>query len=193
LLRKHSATVDADGQSPSKSLGCARIFAKVSTVQEDSLTMSDTKPANTPEIDHEAAEAAIQKFRFKAPETYSGRKAIVKMCGNERHALAVHVLGDGGENNLHYHSNVDITWMVLKGRARFYGPGDEIRGEFGPHEGLLIPGGARYWFESCGEEGLEMLQIKTFVKGRGNDRRIDAESRDRVKGHSSQFDAAVTG
>jgi hypothetical protein len=31
------------------------------------------------------------------------------------------------------------------------------------------------------------------VKGRGNDRRIDAESRDRVKGHSSQFDAAVTG
>ena len=99
--------------------------------------MSDTKINQTSEIDHDAAEAAIQKFRFKAPETYSGRKAIVKLCSNERTAVAVHVLGDGGENNLHYHSNVDITWMVLKGRARFYGAGDEIRGEFGPTEGML--------------------------------------------------------
>lgn len=155
--------------------------------------MSDGSVIQKPEIDHEAAEAAIQKFRFKAPESYSGRKAIVKLCANEHTAVAVHVLGDGGENNLHFHSNVDITWIVLKGRARFYGPGDEVRGEFGPHEGMLIPGGARYWFESCGEEGLEMMQIKTYTKGRGNDRRIDAESRDRVKGHSSQFNAAVTG
>jgi mannose-6-phosphate isomerase-like protein (cupin superfamily) len=152
--------------------------------------MSDSPVTKATETDHEAAEAAIQKFRFQAPETYSGRKAIVKLCGNDRSALAVHVLGDGGENNLHYHANVDITWMVLKGRARFYGPDDEIRGEFGPHEGMLIPAGARYWFESCGEEGLELLQIKTYTKGRGNDKRIDAESRDRVKGHASQFNAA---
>ena len=108
-------------------------------------------------IDHDAAEAAIQQFHFKAPETYSGRKAIVKLTSSERSAIAIHCLGQGGENNLHFHSGVDITWMVLKGRARFYGPGEEIRGEFGPIEGLVIPAGARYWFESCGEDDLELL------------------------------------
>ncbi|HEY4136792.1 MAG TPA: hypothetical protein VGO34_16435 [Alphaproteobacteria bacterium] len=150
--------------------------------------MSDT-PAKEG-IDHDAAEAAIQPFHFKSPETYSGRKAIVKLTSTERSAVAVHCLGQGGENNLHFHSGVDITWMVLKGRARFYGPGDEVRGEFGPIEGLVIPAGARYWFESCGEDDLELLQIKTYTKGRGNDKRIDAAPRDYdIMGAASHFDA----
>lgn len=143
-------------------------------------------------IDHDAAEAAIQEFHFKAPETYSGRKAIVKLTSSERSAVAVHCLGQGGENNLHFHSGVDITWMVLKGRARFYGPGDEIRGEFGPIEGLVVPAGARYWFESCGEDDLELLQIKTYTKGRGKDKRIDAAPRDYdIMSGASHFDASV--
>lgn len=142
-------------------------------------------------IDHDAAEAAIQQFHFKAPETYSGRKAIVKLTSTERSAVAVHCLGQGGENNLHYHSGVDITWMVLKGRARFYGPGDEIRGEFGPLEGLVIPAGARYWFESCGEDDLELLQIKSYIKGRGKDKRIDAAPRDYdIMAGASHFDGS---
>jgi mannose-6-phosphate isomerase-like protein (cupin superfamily) len=141
-------------------------------------------------IDHEAAEAAVQTFRFKAPETYARRKAIVKLTTNERGATAVHCLGQGGENNLHYHAGVDITWMVLKGRARFYGPGDIVRGEFGPHEGLLIPAGARYWFESCGSDDLELLQIKMFHKGRGKDKRIDAAPRgENMQGGASLFTA----
>ncbi len=154
--------------------------------------MSDGNMTQSSEIDHDAADAAIQVFKFERPENYSGRKAIVKLYSSERSAGAVHVLAEGGENNLHYHANVDILWMVLSGRARFYGPSDVIRGEFGPKEGLLIPAGAKYWFESCSDEHLELLQIKTYTKGRGNDKRIDAESRDRVKGHSSQFNAAVT-
>ena len=142
-------------------------------------------------IDHDAAEAAIQQFHFKAPETYSGRKAIVKLTSSERSAIAIHCLGQGGENNLHFHSGVDITWMVLKGRARFYGPGEEIRGEFGPIEGLVIPAGARYWFESCGEDDLELLQIKTYTKGRGKDKRIDAAPRDYdIMAGASHFDAS---
>lgn len=155
--------------------------------------MSDSQNNTASPIDHEAAEAAIQVFKFKRPDSYTGRKAIVKCYTNERSAGAVHVLAEGGENNLHYHANVDILWMVLSGRARFYGPGDVVRGEFGPKEGILMPAGARYWFESCSDEHLELLQIKTYTKGRGNDKRIDAESRDRVKGHASQFNAAVAG
>jgi quercetin dioxygenase-like cupin family protein len=72
---------------------------------------------NSNEIDHDAAEAAVQTFSFKAPETYAKRKAIVRLTSNDRGQTAVHCLGQGGENNLHYHAGVDITWMVLKGRA----------------------------------------------------------------------------
>jgi mannose-6-phosphate isomerase-like protein (cupin superfamily) len=140
-------------------------------------------------IDHEAAEAAVQTFSFKAPETYARRKAIVKLTTTERGATSVHCLGQGGENNMHYHAGVDINWMVLKGRARFYGPGDVVRGEFGPHEGILLPAGARYWFESCGTDDLELLQIKTFHKGRGKDKRIDAAPRDKSMLGASHFEA----
>jgi mannose-6-phosphate isomerase-like protein (cupin superfamily) len=32
----------------------------------------------------------------------------------------IQVAKEGGENNLHYHANVDGFWMVLKGKAKFY-------------------------------------------------------------------------
>ena len=135
--------------------------------------------SETSAIDHDAAEAAIQTFSFKAPEVYERRKAIVRLTSNERGQAAVHCLGQGGENNLHYHT-----------RARFYGPEDVVRGEFGPHEGILIPAGARYWFESCGTDDLELLQVKTYHKGRGTDKRIDAAARDYdITAGASHFEA----
>jgi mannose-6-phosphate isomerase-like protein (cupin superfamily) len=151
-------------------------------------TMSE---APNHQIDHAAAEREIQTFSFKAPDTYTRRKAIVRLAGTDRGQTAVHCLGQGGENNLHYHAGVDITWMVLKGRARFYGPEDVVRGEFGPHEGILIPSGARYWFESCGTDDLELLQIKMYHRGKGTDKRIDAAPRDfDIMEGASHFEAA---
>ena len=52
--------------------------------------------------------------------------------------------------------------MVLNGRARFYGEGDVLLGSFGPREGILVPRGSRYWFESEGEEILELLQVQAY-------------------------------
>src|SRR5262249_16254321 len=80
-----------------------------------------------------------------------GRKDIV------RGAVQV-VKKNGGENNLHYHTTSASFWMVLKGRVRFYGPGDVLIGEFGPHEGTITPRYARYWVEHVGEQGLEIPQ-----------------------------------
>jgi hypothetical protein len=54
---------------------------------------------------------------------------------------------------------------VLSGRVTFYGPGDVVIGEFGKHEGILVPRGAEYWFESSGDEDLEILQMAAFEKG----------------------------
>ena len=105
-----------------------------------------------------------------------GGKAIVQLAGSDIIRGRVQVVREGGENNLHSHRGMDGFWMVLAGRVRFYGPGDVVIGEFGKHEGILIPRGEQYWFESASDnEELEILQMAAFEKGTKVER-VDAEA-----------------
>jgi mannose-6-phosphate isomerase-like protein (cupin superfamily) len=72
------------------------------------------------------------------------------------------VVAKGGETNLHSHPDLDGMWMVLSGRIRFYGPENAVIGEYGKYEGVLIPRGCPYWFESVGDEEAELLQVEAF-------------------------------
>lgn len=63
-----------------------------------------------------------------------------------------------GENELHAHTNEDHTFVVLQGRATFYGPTGEEK-TIGQHEGVLLPAGAMYWFRATDGEPLVMLRI----------------------------------
>lgn len=108
---------------------------------------------------------AYQTFSYKKPEELRRGKGIVQLAKSDIIRGRVQIVREGGENNLHSHRGMDGFWMVLNGRVRFYGPGDVIIGEFGKHEGILIPRGAEYWFESCGDEDLEILQMAAFEKG----------------------------
>jgi mannose-6-phosphate isomerase-like protein (cupin superfamily) len=72
----------------------------------------------------------------------------------------VQVLAEGGENNLHSHATLDGFWFVLKGRVRFYSDFTTVAAELGPLEGILVPRGAKYWFESASKEPLELLQVE---------------------------------
>jgi hypothetical protein len=80
---------------------------------------------------------------------------------------------------------------VLKGRIRFYGPGDVLQGDFGPGEGIFMPRGARYWFESASEEEAELLQVAAFsVAGEEMSGRTDASPRKRAVGETPHYEAA---
>jgi hypothetical protein len=68
---------------------------------------------------------------------------------------------------------MDGFLFVLSGKVKFYGPGDVVIGEFAKHEGILIPAGAQYWFESSGDEDLEILQMAGFDKAVKTER-VDA-------------------
>ncbi len=106
----------------------------------------------------------------------------------------VQVVTDEGENNLHYHANNDGFWLVLGGRAAFYGPGDEFLGEFGPNEGILIPRGARYWFKRLGEAELEILRVGGSPDGTADDTgRTDVSEQKFQVGTSDKFDGAIKG
>jgi quercetin dioxygenase-like cupin family protein len=126
---------------------------------------------------HLAAEAGILNFAFQRPDVplESGKKLHVKLAGTDTVRAQVQILKKGGENNLHYHPNMDLIYMVLKGKVTFYGPGDKVLGSYGPLEGLLLPENARYWFGSEGEEEAWLLQIAGFPKGIKMSRRINAE------------------
>jgi mannose-6-phosphate isomerase-like protein (cupin superfamily) len=132
---------------------------------------------------HREAEARLQPLGYAASQS-DRPKDVVMMGKTERMRALVQIVTDGGENNLHYHTNSDTTWMVLKGRVRFYGLGDRPIGEYGPGEGIMIPGGARYWFEKAGDETLEILQIVAYEQNAKAERiNVDAH-KDWMKGET---------
>ncbi len=140
--------------------------------------MSDS---DTKEAFHRAAEANIRTFSYKKPAEMKDRdghtmvKQIANVVRGDLMRLNVQIVKEGGENNLHYHTGGDTSWMVLKGAARFYGVGDKLIGDLGPNEGILLPGGSRYWFEKVGPEDLEILQIVCKESREANTQRINLD------------------
>jgi mannose-6-phosphate isomerase-like protein (cupin superfamily) len=135
----------------------------------------------------EEAEKGIKSYRYNKPEGIGTEKARIELGRGGNIRGVVQVVKEGGENNLHYHTDADSLWMVLKGRVKFYGVDDELLGEYGPQEGIITPAYTRYWFESSGDDELELLQIGAFsgpeVKSSGRtdceDQRYQIESGER--------------
>lgn len=73
--------------------------------------------------------------------------------------LGMQVVLEGGETNRHAHTGQDAAWLVLEGRARFYGKTDNDVFELDPLEGIFIPDGHDYWFESASDKPLKILRM----------------------------------
>ena len=131
----------------------------------------------------------IQTFHYEKPNVTT-EKGSMKLCQSDILKTAVQIVRSGGGNNLHSHAAADTCWLVLKGRARFYGEGDEIIGEFGPMEGLMTPRGTQYWFESAIEgEDLELLQAAAKLKGEKDIRTNHVERPTKMKKGIQRFSA----
>ncbi len=99
------------------------------------------------------------------PSFFSIRPRLLE-AGNTEEPLAVgdhlwvkiKVYAKGGENKLHAHPHQDHSFIVLDGRARFHGPRAEER-ELGRNDGILLPAGSYYWFETIGEDPLVILRL----------------------------------
>ena len=108
----------------------------------------------------------------KAPEARAKKASFFKMRaqmleeGRTNTALArtdnmwatLKVYASGGENGLHTHPNEDHTFLVLQGRARYY-DAEGGHTDVGTHEGIMLPGGAYYWFEAISKEPLVLVRI----------------------------------
>lgn len=103
-------------------------------------------------------------FRYRPPAELKTKRGIAPLIRSDILFSAVQVIRQGGENSLHSHSAMDGFWFVLRGRARFYGAGDKLIAEIGQHEGVFVPRNVPYWFESVGDELLELLQVEAIDK-----------------------------
>ncbi|MDH3240037.1 MAG: cupin domain-containing protein [Alphaproteobacteria bacterium] len=72
--------------------------------------------------------------------------------------LKIKVYAKGGENKLHAHPYQDHSFIVLDGRARFHGPRGEEK-ELGRNDGIFLPAGSYYWFETISDEPLVLLRV----------------------------------
>ena len=99
-----------------------------------------------------------KEFKYQTPE-FEGVKKTVAVCSSDLMKVQVQVVKEGGENNLHTHTGDDAFWYVINGAVKFYGEGDKLIGEYKQGEGVLIPRGFKYWFESSSKEALEILRV----------------------------------
>jgi len=125
---------------------------------------------------HRDCESKVKTLKYERAPLSGRPKDFVPLAKTPLGRLTVQVVHEGGENNLHYHNNSDTTWFVLRGRVKFYGPGDVLIAELGPEEGIAIPGGARYWFEKAGDVDLELMQYVSYDVTGGEAQRVNVEA-----------------
>ncbi len=96
-------------------------------------------------------------FKLRAELLEQGRTTqIVADTGTMWANLKVYA--SGGENGLHNHTDQDHLHLVLGGKACFHGP----RGEekiCSTYEGIMLPSGSYYRFESVGDEPLILFRV----------------------------------
>ena len=96
-------------------------------------------------------------FKMQAPLLDKGR-SNTPLAHTSNMWATLKVYASGGENGLHTHPNEDHTFIIMQGRARYYGP-EGVIGERGPLEGIMLPAGAYYWFEAISDEPLVILRV----------------------------------
>ena len=99
-----------------------------------------------------------QLFSYQRPENDRAKNLTV-LCKTEMLSADMQLVREGGENKLHSHTASDGFFMVLQGNVKFYGEGDVLVAELGPHQGAVMPHGFKYWFESSGTETLQLLHV----------------------------------
>jgi mannose-6-phosphate isomerase-like protein (cupin superfamily) len=103
------------------------------------------------------ADVKAQPFRLRAPLLSQGRQDTV-LAESGLMQLRMKVYAEGGENTLHTHTQEDHSFIILQGQARFYDK-DGNSEVYGRNQGVLLPRGAYYWFQSCGDEPLVMVRV----------------------------------
>lgn len=103
----------------------------------------------------EQTRAAV--FDLRTPYLKQGRTTDIR-AQTDLMSVTIKVYAEGGENAMHCHPNEDHTFIVLEGEATFHLDSDDNLRVLKPYEGVMLPKGAFYWFESSGDRNLVMVR-----------------------------------
>ena len=111
------------------------------------------------EGDEMAIDTAVQPevFRLRTPLLKEGR-LDTDLIKTNNVVVTMKCYAQGGENELHTHVAEDHIFIILDGQARYWGKDGEIA-TLGRNEGIFLPAGAFYKFESCGDTPLVLLRV----------------------------------
>ena len=108
-------------------------------------------------IDTEARPTA-EIFELKAPLLSLGRSNLA-LATTDLMTLRLKVYAEGGENAMHYHTDEEHAFIVLQGEATFHLDTEENARVVQQWQGVMLPKGARYYFQSSGDENLVLLRV----------------------------------
>jgi len=113
----------------------------------------------------ETAAPKAQTFGLKTPLLSQGRTNKV-LAQTDLLKLRIKVYAEGGENGLHTHHDEDHAFIILQGQATFH---DEAGNAtvVNKYEGIMLPKGAYYYFQSTGDENLVLLRAGAGRKPEG--------------------------
>jgi len=114
-----------------------------------------------------AVEAApqAQVFSLKSPLLSSGRSNL-SVAETDLLKIRVKVYAEGGENGLHTHQDEDHAFIILQGQATFHDEEGNTN-VVNKNEGIMLPHGAFYYFQSSGDENLVLLRVGAGRKPKG--------------------------
>jgi mannose-6-phosphate isomerase-like protein (cupin superfamily) len=78
--------------------------------------------------------------------------------------LRLKVYASGGENAMHVHPYEDHSFIILQGQATFHINTDENIKVLNQYEGVMLPRGVGYWFQSSAPENLVMIRVGAAEK-----------------------------
>ena len=107
-----------------------------------------------------------QAFSMKELEMLAQGRTTEMLARTATTTIIGKVYAEGGENALHTHVKQDHSFFVVAGEATFHDEDDKVT-VLGPYEGILLPAGAYYWFQSSGEGNLVMLRFAGLLDTSG--------------------------
>ena len=110
------------------------------------------------------AATGAQIFNLTTPYLQQGITSDERARTDLLHVL-IKVYAEGGENRMHAHVHEDHSFIVLEGEATFHLDTEDNVRVVRPHEGVMLPKGTYYRFESTGGVNLVMLRVGAAPPG----------------------------
>ncbi|MBM2812043.1 MAG: Cupin 2, conserved barrel [Chloroflexi bacterium] len=107
---------------------------------------------------------AAQVFDLRTPYLDGGRTTDLRAKTDLMNIIAK-VYAEGGENAMHNHPHEDHAFIVLEGEATFHIETDDDNRVVKQYEGVMLPKGVNYYFQSSSDRNLVMVRVAAQYPG----------------------------